>query len=354
MECGALGPSWREGPEHWALQRICVLSENLRAMRPSIAVQVEQASVSASNTLIQRSVYNVWVRSEGESRRIPYTMDSFVELREEVRLAHLAPPLSAPFPERHPASAAASALRSFGLGEPTRPSMAQSLNAWLSELCLRAELSAEKPLALPHALRCTLSNWLRIPQPRECDASPTAPASDGISAPPRAAPSLSSTDAPPSLNDAQRPIAPPPHTHRLRASYQAAIAARSRRRGGFAYRFDDATSGLAGANAAADVVDGCGAPPTAAAAPCRAEIAAGGVREPTPEVMCERRAEPSSRRRMLGSLDRNAESSGTLPAKKKRELVSGDGEGGAAVEDKENGSDASTSHVIAKKTRQAS
>ena len=121
-------------------------------MRPSIAVQVEQASVSASNTLIQRSVYNVWIRFEGESRRIPYTMDSFVELREEVRLAHLAPPLSAPFPERHPASAAASALRSFGLGEPTRPSMAQSLNAWLSELCLRAELSAEKPLALPHAL----------------------------------------------------------------------------------------------------------------------------------------------------------------------------------------------------------
>ena len=145
-------------------------SEEPSTMRPSIEVSVERASVSAANVLVQRSVYNVWVRFEGESRRIPYPLAAFVELRDEVRLAHLAPPLSSPFPERYTlASAAASALRSFGLGEPTPPSMAQGLNLWLSELCLRAELSTGKPLALPHALRCTLSNWLRIPQPREND-----------------------------------------------------------------------------------------------------------------------------------------------------------------------------------------
>ena len=319
-------------------------AKNLSTMRPSIDVSVERASVA--NTLVQRSVYNVWVRFEGESesRRIPYTMAAFVELRDEVRLAHLAPPLSSPFPERYTlASAAASALRGFGLGEPTPPSMAQGLNLWLSELCLRAELGTGKPLALPRALRCTLSNWLRIPQPRENDASPTAPASDEISPPVDVL----------HVNDAPRPIAPA-HAHRLRAGYQAAIAARSRRRGGFAYRFDDATSLLAdanGANVAADVVDGCGPPPSQRDldAPRRAEIAAGGVREPMPEGMRERRTAPLSRRRMLGSLDGNAESGGTLPAKMKREL--GAGEGSAAIGDKENGAEASTSHVLAKKTR---
>ena len=310
-------------------------------MRPSIEVSVERASVSAANVLVQRSVYNVWVRFEGESRRIPYPLAAFVELRDEVRLAHLAPPLSSPFPERYTlASAAASALRSFGLGEPTPPSMAQGLNLWLSELCLRAELSTGKPLALPHALRCTLSNWLRIPQPRENDASPTAPASDEISPPVDVL----------HVNDAPRPIAPA-HAHRLRAGYQAAIAARSRRRAGFAYRFDDATSLLASANVAADVVDGCGPPPSRSDpdAPRRAEIAAGGVREPMPEGMRERRTAPLSRHRMLGSLDGNAESGGMLPAKKKREL--GAGEGSAAIGDKENGAEASTSRVFAKKTR---
>ena len=68
-----------------------------------------------------------------------------------------------------------------------------------------------------------------------------------------------------------------------------------------------------------------------------------------PEGMRERRTAPLSRHRMLGSLDGNAESGGMLPAKKKREL--GAGEGSAAIGDKENGAEASTSRVFAKKTR---
>ena len=85
----------------------------------------------------------------------------FEELEEEVRLAHLAPALNAPFPGRGSdslSSVAASVFGLFGFNDGPPPSVASRLDVWLNELCLRAELDDGKPHALPHKLRCTLAN----------------------------------------------------------------------------------------------------------------------------------------------------------------------------------------------------
>ena len=164
------------------------------------------------------------------------------------------------------------------------------------------------------------------PQPRET-MLPTAPASDEISPPVDV---LHVNDvASIATNDAHR-----------YGCYQARSPRAAAPRG-FAYRFDDATSLLASANVAADVVDGCGPPLSAT---------------PTHRPVCDRLAarESPCPRGCASAAPRRCHATACLTARREcgeRRHVASEEEASRAGEaavigDKENGAEASTSRAF--------
>ena len=100
--------------------------------RTSLECQVKLAAISNRNSLVRSSVFDLFVsHDQGSFQRIPYTLQPFEDLHEEVVAAALNPPILSPFPRvgngaavavAQGAAALSSVFSLFGLGGGLSPS----------------------------------------------------------------------------------------------------------------------------------------------------------------------------------------------------------------------------------------